>query len=116
MILGMFATKPLNQSLVRRLVVLKLWQAHDVFEPDRFLQKFRDSKAFDWDDLKQPIRKNQPLDPAKLVADCLRGYSFLEKLTPEEASLAKDRHRREQALWQKLRDSCTVIAETEPRG
>ena len=50
--LGVFAKKPLNQPLIRRLVVLKLWQARDVFEPDRFLQKFRDSKAFDWDDLK----------------------------------------------------------------
>jgi|SRR5579862_471885 len=107
--LGVFATKPLNQPLIRRLVVLKLWQAHDVFEPDRFLQKFRDSKAFDWDDLKQLIRKNQPLDPATLLADCLRGYSFLEKLTPEEASLAKDRHQREHGLWERLRDSCDSI-------
>src|SRR5262249_19277485 len=109
--LGVFATKPLNQSLIRRLVVLKLWQARDVFEPDRFLQKFRESKAFDWDVFKQLIRKHQPLDPVKLIADCLHGYSFLEKLTPEEESLAKDRHQREHGLWERLRDSCTVMAE-----
>ena len=108
--LGMFATKPLHQPLIRRLVVLKLWQARDTFEPERLLQKFHDSKVFDWDDLKQLIRKSQPLDPAKIVADCMRGYSFLEKLTPEEMSLAKDPHQRETTLWEILRDSCVGMA------
>jgi hypothetical protein len=30
--LGVFATRPLNQALIRRLVVLKLWQARDTFD------------------------------------------------------------------------------------
>src|SRR5258708_24473698 len=108
--LGVFATKPLNQPLIRRLVVLKLWQARDTFEPERLLRKFHDNKAFDWDDLRQLIRKSRPIDLSKIVADCVRGYSFLEKLTAEEMSLAKDPHQREHALWQMLRDSCAVIA------
>ena len=33
--LGMFATRPLDHPLVRRLVVLKLWQARDSFDPER---------------------------------------------------------------------------------
>jgi len=38
--LGMFATRRLDQPLVRRLVVLKLWQAGDSFDPERLLRKF----------------------------------------------------------------------------
>src|SRR5262249_61817755 len=32
---------PLNQALIRRLVVLKLWQARDTFDPARLIRKFR---------------------------------------------------------------------------
>jgi len=31
--LGMFATRPLDQPVIRRLVVLKLWQARGTFDP-----------------------------------------------------------------------------------
>jgi uncharacterized protein len=31
--LGIYATRALDQALIRRLVVLKLWQARDAFEP-----------------------------------------------------------------------------------
>ena len=51
--LGMFARRPLDQALVRRLVVLKLWQARDTFDPARLMQKFEEGKEFDWDDLRQ---------------------------------------------------------------
>jgi predicted nucleotidyltransferase component of viral defense system len=33
--LGMFATRPLDRAPIRRLVVLKLWQARDTFDPAR---------------------------------------------------------------------------------
>ena len=39
--LGMFATRPLNQPLIRRLVVLKLWQARNAFDPARLMQNSR---------------------------------------------------------------------------
>jgi Nucleotidyl transferase AbiEii toxin, Type IV TA system len=50
--LGMFAMRPLNHALIRRLVVLKLWQARDTFDPARLMQKLADSRDFDWDDLR----------------------------------------------------------------
>ena len=36
--LSVFATRPLNRPLIRRLVVLKLWQAHDAFHPEAFIK------------------------------------------------------------------------------
>src|SRR5580704_4794573 len=40
--LGIYATRALDQVLIRRLVVLTLWQARDTFDPGRLLQKFQD--------------------------------------------------------------------------
>ena len=60
--LGMFATRPLDQALIRRLVVLKLWQAGDRFDPDRLMRKFEDGNDFDWDDLGQLVRRTMVID------------------------------------------------------
>ena len=101
--LGMFATKPLEQPLVRRLVVLKLWQARDTFDPARLMQKFEEGRAFDWDDLGQLVRRTAAVNREKITADCIKGYRFLTDLTEEERQLANDPHQRERALWQRLR-------------
>jgi predicted nucleotidyltransferase component of viral defense system len=104
--IAMFAGKPHNQALVRRLVVLKLWQARDRFDPERLLAKIADSKAYDWEDLGQLVRRNQAVDSARIIADCLRGYRFLTDLSADEIQLAADQHQRETKLWEKLRDDC----------
>jgi predicted nucleotidyltransferase component of viral defense system len=101
--LGMFATRPLVGSLIRRLVVLKLWQARDTFDPALLMRKFEDGRAFDWDDLSQLVRRTVVVDRHKITTDCIRGYRFLLDLTEEERQLASDPHQRERALWQKLR-------------
>ncbi len=106
--LGMFATRPLNQSLIRRLVILKLWQARDSFEPERLMDKFQDGTAFDWDDLRQLVRRTQAIDPGRITADCINGFAFLADMTPEEQVLAGDRYQRERALWERLRNELPV--------
>jgi hypothetical protein len=101
--LGMFATRPLDQPLIRRLVVLKLWQASDAFDPAALMEKFADGIAFDWDDLGQLVRRTQVIEPGRITADCVRGFAFLADMTPEEQVLAGDRYQRERALWEMLR-------------
>ena len=103
--LGTFATRPLDQPLIRRLVVLKLWQARDTFDPALLMRKFEDGIAFDWDDLGQLVRRTVVIDRKRITADCVRGYRFLMELTEEERQLANDPHQRERALWQTLRTS-----------
>lgn len=100
--LGMFAIRPLNQPLIRRLVVLKLWQAHDSFDPARLTAKFVDGQAYDWDDLRQLVRRTQVVNCDKIVADCISGLAFLAALTPDEQALANDPYQRERALWRNL--------------
>jgi predicted nucleotidyltransferase component of viral defense system len=101
--LGMFATRPLDQQLVRRLVVLKLWQARDTFDPERLMRKFEEGRVFDWDDLSHLVRRTVAVDRERITADCVRGYRFLLDLTEEERLLANDPHQREHELWQRLR-------------
>jgi predicted nucleotidyltransferase component of viral defense system len=102
--LGMFATRPLNQPLIRRLVVLKLWQARDSFDPARLMQKFQDGREFDWDDLAQLVRRTAVIDRERITADCVRGFGFLAELTEQERIVANDRYQREEAAAAKLRE------------
>jgi len=101
--LGIYATRPLNQALVRRLVVLKLWQARDRFDPEQLLGKFADGEVFDWDDLRDLVRRTMVIDRQRICADCTRGFGFLRDLTEEERVLANDAHQREEGLWERLR-------------
>jgi predicted nucleotidyltransferase component of viral defense system len=101
--LGLFATRPLDQALARRLVVLKLWQARDRFDPARLMQKFEEGNEFDWEDLTQLVRRTTVIDRRRITADCLRGFAFLADLTDEERMLAGDPYQREHELWERLR-------------
>jgi len=101
--LGLFATRPLDQALVRRLVVLKLWQARDTFDPDRLSKKFEGGSDFDWDDLDQLVRRTMGIDRHRITADCARGFAFLADLTEDERVLARDQHQRERGLWERLK-------------
>ena len=106
--LSVFATRPLDQSLIRRLVVLKLWQAGDAFDPTTLLAKFEDARAFDWEDLQQLVRRTQTIEPTQIMADCSRGFAFLTELDPAETALAADPHQRDHALWKTLRHDLPV--------
>jgi predicted nucleotidyltransferase component of viral defense system len=100
--LGIYAARPLNQALIRRLVVLKLWQAQDGFDPERLMRKFEEGRDFDWDDLRDLVRRTEVIDREKICADCARGFRFLIEMTPEEQVLAHDPHQREKAVWERL--------------
>lgn len=75
--LGRFATRPLDQPVIRRLVILKLWQAGDTFDPPRSMQKLTDGPAFDWDELPQLLNCVVAVDCKRICADCdLLGYRW----------------------------------------
>ena len=101
--LSVFARRPLDQALIRRVVVLKLWQAHDSFDPARLMQKFEDGRDFDWDDLGQLLNRAVVIDRDRITADCVRGFGFLADLTDDERVLARDQHQRENAVAERLR-------------
>jgi predicted nucleotidyltransferase component of viral defense system len=101
--LAMFAARPLNQALIRRLVVLKLWQARDTFDPALLMQKFEDGRDFDWEDLRQLLNRAVVIDRETITADCVKGYGFLAEMTEHERVVANDRYQREQVTVERLR-------------
>ncbi len=95
--LGTFARRPLDQPLIRQLVVLKLWQAGDTFNPARLMQKFADGQDFDWDDLRQLLNRAVVIDKKRICAHCVHGFGFLAELTDDERLLARDQYQQEHA-------------------
>ena len=93
--------QPFDRSLVRTLVVLKLWSVEDAFDPEPFLARLS-SAQYEWDDLTRLIRRDQQPSPKEVIAGCLRGYTFLRDLTPAERALAQDRRRSRQDLFRDL--------------
>lgn len=111
--LGIFATKPLDQQLIRQLVVLKLWQSRDTFHPERLIEKFKNGKDFDWEDLGQLVRRTTTVNSEKILSDCIEGYRFLIELNEEERLLANDQYQRRSTLWKKLRSN--ILSGNLPR-
>ena len=60
--LARYATRPFDPPLIRRLVVLKLWQARDRFDPARLTEKFEHGVEFDWDDLADLVGRDARID------------------------------------------------------
>jgi len=83
--------------------VLKLWQARDMFDPARLIQKFEDGRDFDWEDLGQLLNRAVNIDRDRITRDCVRGFGFLADLTEGERALARDQYQREQSVADRLR-------------
>ena len=104
--LFVYAKKPLDRELMRRLVVIKLWQARDVFDPDAFVTRLQ-TAAYDWNDLIQLIKSSVKIDPEQIISQTVAGWSFLKGLTEEEHILSADaKAHRETQLWATMCDSC----------
>ena len=61
-----FATTPFNAELLRRLVVLKLWQARDPFDPQAFFVKLCGA-TYDWDDVQRLVRTTEQIEPTEIA-------------------------------------------------
>src|SRR3990167_407979 len=102
--LGLLAGHPFDKGLLRLLVVLKFWHVRGEFHPEKWLERL-ESSAYDWDDLKRLLRKDQKIDPKTLVRKCVQRYRFLTELTSEEEKILSDAKRhRETALVKRIRE------------
>jgi len=104
--LYVFSTKVVDRHLLRRLVVVKLWQVGDPFDPATLFHRLENTQ-YNWEDLQRLLRSSDSIDPAKIIKQCLSCYAFLAALTEEEKVLAADAksHKRED-LWRKLTALC----------
>ncbi len=105
--LYVYAGRVLDRELVRRLVVIKMWQARDCFDPQTFFTRVGEHDAYDWNDLQRLVRSSARLEPRDIVAQVISGYQFLAQLSNEENDLAADaKAHRQRALKDSLQLSC----------
>ncbi len=98
-----FATTPFDGELLRRLVVLKLWQVHDPFIPERLFEKLRGSE-YDWDDLQRLVRTSERIESAQILDAIEARFGGLRHLSELERQLvAEARSGRNEALAERLR-------------
>ncbi|MCK5796839.1 MAG: nucleotidyl transferase AbiEii/AbiGii toxin family protein [Deltaproteobacteria bacterium] len=84
-----FATTPFNGELLRRMAVLKLWQARDPFDPDAFFDRLRGGN-YDWEDLRRLIRTSDPIEPEIIIQSVENRFAVLRQLTELEQQLIAD--------------------------
>lgn len=107
--LDRFADRPLFEPLIRKLVIIKLWQARDRFSPERWNAKLNDARAWNWDDLRQLVRGGVS-DPQELLNRCSRRFAFLADMNADEAALAADSYERKHDIHQELVAECRELA------
>ena len=74
-----YSKRPLDRELVRRLVVIKLWQVRDVFDPDAFVAQLQ-AGDYDWNDLSQLVKGSAKIDPEEIISQTVAGWSVLEEV------------------------------------
>ena len=84
-----FAAIPFDGELLRRLAVLKLWQARDPFDPDVFFEKLRGGD-YDWADIERLIRGSERVEPAQIILTVESRFDVLRQLTELEQQVIAD--------------------------
>lgn len=84
-----FAATPFDGELLRRLAVLKLWQARDPFDPSVFFEKLRGAD-YDWADIERVIRASERIEPAQIISTVESRFDVLRRLTELEQQVIAD--------------------------
>jgi predicted nucleotidyltransferase component of viral defense system len=108
-----FAGTPFDAELLRRMVVLKLWQVRDPFEPEAFFTKLR-SGSYDWEDIRRLIRASDRIEPDEILASVEGRFAALRGLTELEGDVIADaKSGRNEPLAERLRSEIRHLATSE---
>ena len=107
-----FASMPFDGEILRRLVVLKLWQVRDPFDPDAFFARIRGSN-YDWDDLRRLIRATDRVEATEILASIESRFGVLRNLSDlERQVLADSRGGKNKHLAERLRAEIRSLIES----
>lgn len=84
-----FSSTPFNAGLLRRLAVLKLWQARDPFDPEAFFTKLR-SGLYDWEDIRRLVRTSDRIEPEEILTSVENRFAAFRQLTELEKEVIAD--------------------------
>ena len=84
-------TRPINQSLIRALAVLKLWHSSGPgIDYQQFSARIAKREDYDISDLRNLLRRDQTPDLEAMIGRVTEGFRFLDQLTDTERLLAGD--------------------------
>ncbi|HUT99892.1 MAG TPA: nucleotidyl transferase AbiEii/AbiGii toxin family protein [Myxococcota bacterium] len=84
-----FAMMPFDGEILRRMVVLKLWQARDPFDPAAFFEKLRGGN-YDWEDLRRLVRTSDTIEPVQIMRSVETLFAGLHQITDLEQQVIAD--------------------------
>ena len=103
--LYLFSGKPFDRDLVKKLVVVKCWNARESFVPERFLHKIS-TEDYDWADLERLVRKGDLPSKEAVLEKVTHEYAFLKDLDRDLIRIVKDaRAHRERKLVAEILDT-----------
>lgn len=116
--LFLWAGKPFDAALVRRIAVLKAWtdrRRSPRFEPEALLAAI-EPRSFRWTDLQGLVPRGLQDDPAAICRTVKERFAFLTASTEPEVELLNDQtSHRERALFEALKDEARAMAQVIPR-
>jgi predicted nucleotidyltransferase component of viral defense system len=116
--LHLWAERPFDAALVRRVAVLKAWtdrRGQGRFDPARFLDSIQ-SGNFRWEDIQRLVPRGMSTDREVIAAGVRERFASLAHLDEQERELLADQTaHREVALFRRLRDDARKQAERVPR-
>lgn len=116
--LHLWAEKPFDGRLVRRLAVLKAWvdrRESPRYDPDVLLRAIR-PKNFRWTDLRGLVPRSLQQDHDRICAAVRDRFALLTNCSDAERALLADQvAHREHALYRELREEARKWAKTVPR-
>jgi predicted nucleotidyltransferase component of viral defense system len=116
--LHLWAGRPFDASLVRRLAVLKAWtdrRGQPRFEPESFLAGIQPGN-FRWEDIQRLVPHGMPTDSEMICATVRERFAWLAELDDRERDLLADQTaHREVGLFRRLRDEAGEFARRAPR-
>lgn len=116
--LYLWAGRPFDEALVRRLAVLKAWtdrRAGRPYRPDEFLDQI-EPRRFRWEDIGGLVPRRLESDPERICATVRARFAFLAACSQEERAILEDQAaHREQRLFDRLRTDAQRAASELPR-
>lgn len=116
--LFLWASKPFDTALVRRIAVLKAWtdqRNSPRYEPESLLGAIQ-PRSFRWTDLKGLVPRGFQDDPASICRTVTERFRFLAANSEHEVKLLDDQtSHRDRKLFEALRDQARSMAQLVPR-
>jgi predicted nucleotidyltransferase component of viral defense system len=111
--LDLWAKRPFNERLVRRLAVLKAWtdqRGQPSYDPTALLAAI-EPQSFRWSDISGLVPRNLASDPGQICERVRTRFGFLAELNEDETTLLNDQvAHREHRLFSQLREQARELA------